>query len=138
MDDIRWIQRLNNFKKALSNLTEAVDLAETRELSKLEKQGLIQAFEFTHELAWNTIKDFYQSLGEVNIQGSRDAFRLAFNRGLIEDGDVFMKSIQSRQLSVHTYNEDSAEEIMQDVIRYYHKAFVALAEKLEKEVEKKK
>ncbi|MDD5727512.1 MAG: nucleotidyltransferase substrate binding protein [Victivallales bacterium] len=138
MDDIRWLQRLNNFKKALSNLTEAVDLAKTRELSKLEKQGLIQAFEFTHELAWNTVKDFYQSLGEVNIQGSRDAFRLAFNRGLIEDGDIFMKSIQSRQLSVHTYNEDSAEEIMQDVVRYYHKAFVALAEKLEKEVEKKK
>ena len=136
MNDIRWIQRFNNFKKALSNLTEAVKLSKKRELSKLERQGLIQAFEFTHELSWNTIKDFYESMGEVNIQGSRDAFRMAFKRGLIEDGDTFMKSIRSRQLSVHTYNEDSAEEIMQDVIKHYYKAFVGLAERFEKEIEK--
>lgn len=138
MDDIRWIQRFSNYKKALSNLTEAVDLAKTRELSNLEKQGLIQAFKFTHELSWNTIKDFYQSMGDMNIQGSRDAFRLAFKRGLIEDGDIFMKSIKSRQLSVHTYNEDSAEQVVQDVIKYYHKAFVALAKQFEKEIEKEK
>jgi len=138
MDDIRWIQRFNNYKKALCNLTEAVELAKTRELSNLEKQGLIQAFEFTHELSWNTIKNFYQSMGDVNIQGSRDAFRLAFKRGLIEDGDVFMRSIKSRQLSVHTYNEDSAEQIMQDIVKYYHKAFKMLAEKLEEEIEKEK
>ena len=133
MEDIRWIQRFNNYKKALSNLTEVVELAKTRDLSNLENQGLIHAFEFTHELSWNTIKDFYQSMGDVNIQGSRDAFRLAFKRGLIEDGDIFMRSIKSRQLSVHTYNEDSAEQLMQDIIQYYHKAFVALAKQFEKE-----
>ena len=138
MNDIRWIQRLNNFRKALDNLTEAIELSKTRELSKLERQGLIQAFEFTHELSWNTIKDFYESMGEVNIQGSRDAFRMAFKRGLIQDGEVFMASIRSRQLSVHTYNEDSAEEIMYDVVNRYHKAFVVLIEKLEKEIEKTK
>jgi len=138
MDDIRWIQRFNNYKKALSNLTDAVELAKTRKLSNLEKQGLIQAFEFTHELSWNTIKDFYQSMGDVNIQGSRDAFRLAFKRGLIEDGDIFMRSVKSRQLSVHTYNDDFAEQILQDILQYYHKAFVALAKQFEIEIEKEK
>lgn len=60
--DIRWIQRYSNFKKALSNLGEAVELANERELSKLEKQGLIQSFEYTYELAWITIRDFYRML----------------------------------------------------------------------------
>jgi len=138
MDDIRWMQRFNNYKKALSNLTEAVELAKTRKLSNLEKQGLIQSFEFTHELSWNTIKDFYQSMGDMNIQGSRDAFRLAFKRGLIDDGDIFMRSIKSRQLSVHTYNEDSAEQVIKDIIQYYYKAFVALKKQFEREIEKEK
>ena len=109
--DIRWLQRFNNYKKALKNLTEAVELSRQRELSKLEKQGLIQAFEITYELTWNTIKDFYISQGETNIQGSRDAFRIAFNRGLIEDGELFMNTIKSRQLTSHSYNEETADLI---------------------------
>ncbi len=79
--DIRWLQRLENYKKALNNLEEGVLLAHERPLSKLEKQGIIQAFEITYELAWNTVKDFYREQGEMNIQGSRDAFKMAFNRG---------------------------------------------------------
>jgi hypothetical protein len=57
--DIRWQQRLQNFQAAFNELDEAVALSNTRELSKLEEQGLIQAFEYTYELAWNTVKDFY-------------------------------------------------------------------------------
>ena len=56
--DIRWIQRFSNFKKAMLTLSEAADLADTRALSNLEQQGLIQGFEFTHELAWNVLKDY--------------------------------------------------------------------------------
>jgi hypothetical protein len=56
---IRWIQRFNHFDKAFSQLKEAVELAQQRQLSKLEEQGLIQAFEFTHELAWNTFLHAY-------------------------------------------------------------------------------
>lgn len=59
--DIRWIQRYSNFKKALSDLSEAVELANERNLSKLEKQGLIQLFEYTYKPAWMTTKDFYHS-----------------------------------------------------------------------------
>ena len=58
-NDIRWQQRFSNFQKALEQLEKAINLSEERELSNLEKQGLIQAFEFTHELSWNVMKDFF-------------------------------------------------------------------------------
>lgn len=50
--DIRWQQRLASYEKALNQLRDAVAESEKRPLSDLETQGLIQAFEFTHELAW--------------------------------------------------------------------------------------
>jgi len=111
-------------------LKEAFELANERELSKLEKQGLTQSFEYTYELAWMTIRDFYRSKGEVDIQGSRDAFRLAFERGLIEEGKVFMNMIKSRQLSNHTYNEEPANEIYKDIVNQYFCAFQNLSERL--------
>jgi nucleotidyltransferase substrate binding protein (TIGR01987 family) len=80
-DDIRYKQRFNNFSKALSQLKKFMDKAD--DLNELEEQGLIQAFEYNFELAWNLIKDYYEYQGVTKIQGSRDAFRLAFNRGLI-------------------------------------------------------
>lgn len=125
-EQIRWKQRLSQYKLALSNLREAVDLNKTRELSKLEEQGFIKAFELVHELSWLMIKDFYREQGDVSIQGSRDAFRLAFQRGLIENGDTFMKSIKARQLSVHTYNESTAEQLHNDILNLYFKEFETL------------
>ncbi|SEF46462.1 Nucleotidyltransferase substrate binding protein like [Algoriphagus boritolerans DSM 17298 = JCM 18970] len=75
---IRWQQRLTNYSKALRQLERAVALSRERELSDLEEQGLIQAFEFTHELAWNVLKDFFAFQGNPDITGSRDASREAF------------------------------------------------------------
>lgn len=132
-EDIRWIQRFSNLKKALSNLDEAVKLSEESELTKLEKLGLIHSFEYTYELAWNTKRDFYSSKGEGDIQGSRDAFRLAFERELIEEGQVFMNMIKSRQLSSHTYNEETADDIYQDIVNHYFCAFQELVERLQQE-----
>ncbi len=134
--DIRWIQRYSSFKKALSNLSEAVELAKERELSKLEKQALIQLFEYTYGLAWMTIRDFYRSKGEVDIQGSRDAFRLAFERSLIEEGQVFMNMIKSRQLSSHTYHEETANERYNDILKQFFFAFKNLSERLKLEQSK--
>lgn len=57
-DDIRWQQRLASYQRALAQLEAAVTLSQSRPLSELEQQGLIQAFEFTHELAWNVMKDY--------------------------------------------------------------------------------
>lgn len=82
--DIRWKQRFANYQKALAQLSKFV---EKNNLNELEEQGVIKAFEYTYELAWNVMKDYYEYQGEKDIQGSRDAIRLAFKRGLIADGE---------------------------------------------------
>ncbi len=128
--DIRWQQRLANFTKALAELTEAVALAGSRPLSKLEQQGLIQAFEYNYELAWNCIKDFYEFQGETDIQGSRDAIRLAFSRGLLADGELWMEMIKSRALTSHTYNQETAKAVAAAILHQFYPAFVELQQKL--------
>lgn len=125
--DIRWMQRLENFCKALGQLSKFI---EKKELSELEELGLIQAFEYTYELAWTTIKDFYENQGETGIQGSRDAIRLAYRRQLIKDGDAWMRMIQSRTLTSHTYNEDTARKIASETFNEYYPQFVQLKETL--------
>jgi len=126
--DIRWKQRLHNFSKALRQLTKFI---EKGELNELEQLGLIQSFEYTYELAWNTIKDLFEEQGQTDILGSRDAFRLAFKRGLIENGDTWMEMITSRRLTSHTYNEDIAEAIANSITTEYYPEFVMLHAKLE-------
>ncbi|MBI5291549.1 MAG: nucleotidyltransferase substrate binding protein [Chloroflexi bacterium] len=126
--DIRWIQRLNHFSKALSQLTKFI---EKGALNELEQQGLIQSFEYTFELAWNTLKDYFEVQGETDIHGSRDAFRLAFKRGLLEDGETWMDMIKSRTLTSHTYNEDVAEKIAADILNRYYSEFVTLQTTME-------
>ena len=127
-NDIRWKQRFYNYQKALVQLTKFI---EKGELSELEEQGIIKAFEYTYELAWNVIKDYYEEQGEVSIQGSRDALRLAFQRGLITDGNNWMNMIKSRIASVHTYNLEVAQQINQDIHDIYFQLFIELKEKME-------
>lgn len=128
--DIRWQQRLNNYKRALALLNEAVELGQTRALSDLEKQGLIQAFEFTHELAWNCLKDFLTFKGQQDLFGSRDATRKAFELGLIEDGETWMDMIVSRNRTSDTYNKATAEQIVEKITTDYDPRFNQLAARL--------
>ncbi len=128
--DIRWIQRYKHFKQAFSQLEKAVNLSRQRPLTELEEQGLIQAFEYTHELAWNVVKDFLEEKGIINLYGSKDSTREAFQRGLIENGDVWMDMIRSRNLSSHTYNPDVARSIARAIVQEYYPAFSQLIETL--------
>jgi nucleotidyltransferase substrate binding protein (TIGR01987 family) len=111
--DIRWEQRFSNYQRALSQLVLAVNLSNERQLTDLEGQGLIQAFEFTHELAWNVIRDYFEYQGNNAIIGSRDASREAFQKGLIVDGEGWMEMIKSRNQTSHTYNDKIAQEIVE-------------------------
>ena len=129
--DIRWIQRFQNYQKALGQLTQAVELSRQRALSTLEQQGLIQAFEYTHELAWKTLKDFLEARGTTNLFGSRDATRAAFELGLIEHGETWMQMLQSRNETTHTYNEEAVEQIVTAVKNVYMAEFAQLQTKLE-------
>lgn len=121
--DVRWVQRLANYKRARSRLVSAVELAQSRTLTDLEKQGLIQAFEFVFELAWNVMKDYFLYQGDPAITGSRDAIRTGFKNGLIADGEGWMEMIKSRNQSAHTYNESVANEITDKILGSYHELF---------------
>ena len=121
--DVRWRQRFQNFRKAFSQLSNAAALAHQRELTDLEQQGLIHAFEFTHELAWNTLKDFLESRGRSNLFGSKDATREGFAAGLIENGDAWMQMIENRNETTHTYDEEIADEIGEAILSRYVQQF---------------
>ena len=129
--DIRWQQRLNNFQSALARLTDAVMLSRQRPLSSLEQQGLIQRFEFTHELAWKVMKDYVvEQDGADRIGGSKDATRFALARGLIGNGEGWMEMIISRNLSTHTYNETTANQVAQSVVSVYLELFQAFSSEM--------
>ena len=128
--DSRRIQRFDNYGRALQTLRNAAELATQRPLSELEQQGLIQGFEFTHELAWNLLKDFLEAQGIAGLIGSRDAIRTAFKNGLLEDGETWMEMIKARNLSSHTYQQDLAQRIATDILTRFYPAFVALELKM--------
>ncbi len=132
--DIRWIQRLNNYRKALNRLTQAVrivagQMGSEEEIDDLLKEGLIQRFEYTHELAWKVMKDYAEYQGYTDIRGSRDAIRKAFEMGLITD-KRWMESIEDRNMTSHNYDDETAEEIYEAIVNTYHPLFMAFEEKM--------
>jgi len=132
IEDIRWQQRFDNFCRALNQLTKFI---EKGDLNELEEQGLIQAFEYNHELAWKTLKDFLETKGATKLFGSKDVSREAFKLGLLgdseEEGMMWLDMIEKRNLTSHTYNEDTAQEIVTAIKQDYFDAFVALRERLQ-------
>ena len=135
MEDIRWKQRFSNYQKALQRLKDNIEyfstfLAENTTPADILKQGLIQSFEFTHELAWNVMKDYAVYQGNSEIKGSRDAVRYSAQVSLISDGFGWMEMIQSRNSSSHTYNEDTANEITEHIISKYFPLFIEFQEKM--------
>lgn len=129
--DIRWQQRFSNYNKALGQLEKAVHLSKERELSDLEQQGIIQAFEYTHELAWNTMKDYFEYQGDSSIRGSRDATRAAFKAEMITNGEDWMDMIRSRNKTSDTYNQETADEIFKAIVDHYYVAFKQFQQKME-------
>jgi nucleotidyltransferase substrate binding protein (TIGR01987 family) len=139
--DVRWEQRFSNFVKALQKLTRAVeyirqhlinddeDLDDT--LDEMIKEGLIQRFEYTHELAWNVMKDYAIYQGNTQIGGSRDATREAFQLKLISNGSIWMEMIGSRNQTSHTYNEEIADEIYSRILNEYYPAFLDFQRNME-------
>ncbi len=124
--DVRWRQRFQNYGQALARLTDAVKLSRERPLSELEQQGLIQAFEFTHELGWNVLKDYLEGQRFREIIGSKGAAREAFKNGLIADGEAWMDMIKARNLTSHTYQAVVAEGIVRDILGRFHPALLAM------------
>jgi nucleotidyltransferase substrate binding protein (TIGR01987 family) len=143
-EDIRWQQRFSNYKKAFSKLEEAVETIRAKYpindqgrihanafLDEIMKEGVIQRFKNTHELAWNVMKDFLQEAGNANIFGSKDATREAFAAGLIMNGEVWMDMIGSRNKTSHTYNEATADAIFLKIVNAYTPEFSVFKKRFE-------
>ena len=129
-EDIRWKQCFQNYKKALTAMNNAVELASSRKLSELEKQGLIKGFELTFELAWNVMKDYLEEQGITGIIGSKGAVRQAFNKGIIEDGQAWIDMIEARNISSHTYDEETADKLQKKIMETFFAKFAVFAQKM--------
>ena len=135
MDTIlpRWEQKLQSYHKVLNRLAEVVNEMDKRQLNDFEADGLIQRFEFTFELAWKLIKSYAEFQGtDKEIMGSRDAVRWAFENHLISDSATWMEMIKRRNDTSHTYDEDTATEVVMRVKTSYFQAFVALYDEMKK------
>lgn len=117
-EDIRWKQRFQNYEKSLKYLEDALDIQSP---DIIQRAGIIQFFEMTFELAWNTMKDYLEEEGFLNLNSPRDAIKKAFEIDLIIDGHAWLKALEDRNLTSHTYDEETAAEV-EDLIRnnYYH------------------
>ena len=91
---------------------------------------MIKAFEYTFELAWNTLRDLLRSQGDATLLGSRDTLREAFRLGLIDDGETWMQMIQDRNLTSHTYNRPTADAIVANISGLYLVRFQRLQQRL--------
>ncbi|MDE6234446.1 MAG: nucleotidyltransferase substrate binding protein [Muribaculaceae bacterium] len=138
-EDVRWIQRLSNYRKALRKLEEGLNQLsglQSNYLLDIVREGVIQRFEFTHELAWKVMKDYLEYQG-VKVMGSRDAIRNALNHNLISD-KVWLKSVDARNLTSHTYDEEIADEVFESITNIYlplFQEFMIRMEEIEHESE---
>jgi nucleotidyltransferase substrate binding protein (TIGR01987 family) len=115
--EIRWKQRFQNFEKAFSHLDEAVQ--KVKELSVLEKEGLIQRFEYTFELAWKTLKDYLES-ENVEAKFPREVIKKGFQYEILLNGEVWMEMLEKRNLMAHTYNEEIFGMAVNHVVHFFY------------------
>lgn len=131
--DIRWLQRFVNFNKAFSQLERFM---QEETLNEMEEQGLIKAFEYTYELSWKTLQDLLKDKGYTDVVGPKPVIEQSFQDGYIQDGKGWMRMHVSRNLTSHTYDEETAEEIIKNIRSEYFKLLKSLQNRLEEEKNK--
>jgi nucleotidyltransferase substrate binding protein (TIGR01987 family) len=132
--DIRWLQRFSNFRKALVRLRQAIEIVAKKldfeeNVDEIIKEGLIQRFEYTHELAWKVMKDYAEYQGYTDIGGSRDAIRKALEINIISDGH-WMDTIKDHNQTSHNYDDNTATQIFENIIKIYFPLFCKFEEKM--------
>ena len=114
----RWRERHEFYQKALRQLKSG--LAPYPDLNELEKDGAIQRFEFTFELAWKTLQDYFaQELGYVDIKGPRPVLKQAVKDSLVLDGHMWLQMLDSRNELTHIYDEAESRKILDDIVHIY-------------------
>jgi len=128
--EIRWKQRFANFEKAFQTLERTAAIENP---SEAERGGLIQFFEVAFELSWKTLKDYLEA-GGYQLNSPREVLKQAFQSEIIRDGHVWIDALDDRNLTTHTYNEETAKKIEQLIRGKYFPAIKALYEKLKPEI----
>lgn len=122
MSDIRWKQRFQNFERACALLERT---AKNPKLSEAERGGLIQFFEMAFELSWKLLKDYLTAEG-YEVKSPREAFKQAFQIGLIVDGGDWLLALEDRNLISHTYDEATALRVEKKIRKEYFPLLQAL------------
>jgi nucleotidyltransferase substrate binding protein (TIGR01987 family) len=123
-NELRWQQRFTNFDKAYRNFIQIAD-CQLEDLSKLEKEGFVQRFEYTLELAWKTLKDYLLEQG-FDLASPKEVIRQAFQNEIITDGEVWMEALSRRNLTSHTYNP----EVLEKTLAFLRTEFYPVIEKM--------
>lgn len=126
---VRWQQRFQNLEHAYAQLKKGLALAKP---SDIERQGIIQSFEFTFELSWKSLKDYLESKG-VLVSFPRDVIKQAFHHEILEEGEVWLQMLDKRNLLAHTYDEEKTEEAMKLIREKFFGAVTQLIGFFEKE-----
>jgi nucleotidyltransferase substrate binding protein (TIGR01987 family) len=132
--DIRWQQRFISFNKTLSQLERFVRVCQ---LNEIEEQGLIKAFEYTYELSWKTLQDLLKAKGYSDVVGPKPVIEQSFQDGYISDGKGWMRMHLSRNQTSHTYDEETAKEIIINIRNEYFSLLKDLQTRLEEERQKR-
>ena len=134
--DIRWKQRFQNFDRAYVLLRDAMQNGPSA-LNPLEKEGVIQRFEYCFELAWKTVKDYLEESGFVFATVTpRQVLKDAFGAKVLTDGQAWIDMLNHRNLLSHTYNFASFEKAVEAIHQRYLAAFGQLHEFLQHEAMK--
>ena len=126
----RWKQRLSDFEKALAKLEEALT---GKSFKELEKDGVIQRFEFTVELAWKTMQDYLEDQGREIIGGPKKVIKQAFSDGIIKNGDAWIQMLEDRNLMSHLYDRKTSDKIFENIQKKHCRELRIFANLLKKE-----
>ncbi len=127
----RWIERLTTFKNAIARLCEIIDIYKQRPLNSFENDSLIKRFEFTYEMAWKLMMSYEKENGITELMGSKDVVRRAFAMSLIENGETWLEMIDDRNKTSHLYDEEMAEDVIDDIVHTYYPLFLELRNKMD-------
>lgn len=123
--DIRWKQRFVNFEKAFLQLKDAIERFD--QLDDLAKEGLVQRFEYTFELAWKTLKDYLESEGIIN-QFPREVLKQGFHVNVLNNGELWIDMLEKRNLLTHTYDQDNFNLALELINESYYPEITHLYE----------
>ena len=133
-EEIRWQQRFSNYQRALARLEEGVETVSKNNVSDLEKEGLVQRFEYTFELAWKTLQDLLVFKGYSDITGPNPVLEQSLKDGYLEDEKGWRAMKKSRELTSHTYDSETAEAITSKIVESFHTLLKALEVRLQNEI----